>query len=408
MGGAAAHAGGDGRGVSSPPKRGRGTQIVHGGRRPEWTAGLISPGVGRASTMVFPTLAALEKARPGNGLFYGRYGSPTQWALEEALTQLEPGAAGTWLYPSGVAAVGAALLSCVKAGDHVLMADTAYDPTRAQAATLLSPMGVETGFYDPMIGAGIAALIRPNTAAILIESPGSLTFEVQDVPAIVAAARAAGVLTILDNTWATPLRFRAIEKGVDLSVQALTKYVGGHSDLMAGAVTAGPRAWERLVTTSKALGQCLSPDDAFLAARGLRTLHVRLDAHEAGALAVAKWLAKQPAVAQVRHPALAGCPGHDVFKRDFSGATGLFAFTLKRPGKGRLAAMVDGFRLFAMGYSWGGFESLALPVNPKPLRTATKWETAGPTIRLSIGLEDPADLIADLEAGLARYEAALP
>ena len=408
MGRAAEHAGGDGRGVSSPPKRGAGTRIVHGGRRPEWTAGLISPAVGRASTMVFPTLAALEKARPRDGLFYGRYGTPTQWALEEALTQLEPGAAGTWLYPSGVAAVATALISLVKAGDHVLMVDNAYDPTRAQAASLLAPMGVETEFYDPMIGAGIAARIRSETAVVLMESPGSLTFEVQDVPAIVAAARARGVPTILDNTWATPLRFRAIERGVDLSVQALTKYVGGHSDVMAGAVTAGPGAWERLVATSKALGQCLSPDDAFLAARGLRTLHVRLDAHEAGAMRVAQWLAKHPAVAWVRHPALPGCPGHEAFKRDFSGGTGLFSFTLKRPGKGRLAAMVDGFKLFAMGYSWGGFESLALPVNPKPLRTATKWEAAGPTMRLSIGLEDPADLIADLDGGLARFEAALP
>ncbi len=394
--------------MSAGRKRGWGTQIVHGGRRPEWTAGLISPAVGRASTMVFPTLAAIEKARPGNGLFYGRYGTATQWALEDALTELEPGAAGTCLYPSGVAAVAAALLACVKSGDHVLMVDTAYDPTRAQAASLLAPIGVETQFYDPMIGAGISALIRPNTAAILIESPGSLTFEVQDVPAIVAAAKKARVVTILDNTWATPLRFRAIGYGIDLSVQALTKYVGGHSDLMAGAVTAAPAAWERLQRTSRALGACLSPDDAFLAARGLRTLHVRLDAHEAGALAVANWLVKHPGVAQVRHPALASCPGHEVFKRDFTGGTGLFSFTLKRPGKGRLAAMVDGFKLFAMGYSWGGFESLALPVNPRPLRTATKWETAGPTIRLSIGLEDPADLIADLEAGLARFEAALP
>ena len=408
MGCQAEHAGGDGNEVSAGDRRGRGTRIVHGGRRPEWTAGLISPGVGRASTMVFPSLAALEKARPGNGLFYGRYGTPTQWALEEALTQLEPGAAGTWLFPSGVAAVAAALMSVVKAGDHLLMADTAYDPTRAMAANLLAPMGVETEFYDPLVGAKIAALIRENTAAILMESPGSLTFEVQDVPAIVAASRARGVATVFDNTWATPLRFAAIGHGVDLSVQALTKYVGGHSDVMAGAVTAAPHAWERLQQTAKALGQCLSPDDAFLAARGLRTLHVRLDAHEAGGMAVARWLAAHPAVADVRHPALPGCPGHAHWKRDFSGATGLFSFTLKRPGKGRLAAMLDGLKLFAMGYSWGGFESLALPVNPRPNRTATKWEAAGPTIRLSIGLEDPADLIADLEAGLARFEAALP
>lgn len=388
---------------------GIGTRLVHGGRKPEWTQGLINPPVARGSTMVFPTLAALEKGRPGDGRhFYGRYGGPTQWALADALTELEPGAAGTWLYPSGVAAVAAALLACIKAGDHVLMVDTAYDPTRAMADALLAPMGVETEFYDPLIGAGIAELMRPNTAVVLMESPGSLTFEVQDVPAIAAVAKAAGALTIFDNTWATPLRFHAIERGIDLSVQAITKYIGGHSDLMAGAVTAAPGAWERLQRASKALGACLSPDDAFLASRGLRTLHIRLDAHEAGALSVARWLAQHPVVDRVLHPALASCPGHEHFRRDFSGGTGLFAFTLKRPGKGRLAAMVDGLRLFAMGYSWGGFESLALPVNPKPIRTATKWEANGPTIRLSVGLEDPIDLIADLEAGLARYEAALP
>lgn len=388
---------------------GPGTRAVHGGRRPEWTQGLINPPVARASTMVFPTLAALEKGRPGDGRhFYGRYGGPTQWALADALTEMEPGAAGTWLYPSGVAAVAAALLACVKSGDHVLMVDTAYDPTRAQAETLLGPMGVETEFYDPLIGPGIAKMIRPNTAAILIESPGSLTFEVQDTPAIVAAACARDVTTILDNTWATPLRFRAIERGIDLSVQALTKYIGGHSDAMAGAVTAAPGAWERLQRASKALGHCLSPDDAFLVARGLRTLPIRLAAHEASALQIARWLAKHPTVDRVLHPALPSCPGHEHFQRDFTGGTGLFAFTLKRPGKARLAAMLDGLRLFAMGYSWGGFESLALPVNPKPIRTATKWEANGPTIRLSIGLEDVADLIADLEAGLARYEAALP
>lgn len=388
---------------------GPGTRAILAGRRPEWTQGLINPPVARASTMVFPTLAALEKGRPGEGRhFYGRYGGPTQWALADALTEMEPGAAGTWLYPSGVAAVAAALLACVKAGDHVLIVDTAYDPTRAMAESLLAPMGVETEFYDPLIGAGIAAMIRPNTAAVLIESPGSLTFEVQDTPAIVAAAKTKDVTTIFDNTWATPLRFRAIERGVDLSVQALTKYIGGHSDVMAGAVTAAPQAWERLQRASKALGQCLSPDDAFLVARGLRTLPIRLAAHEAGALEIARWLAKHPTVDRVLHPALPSCPGHAHFKRDFTGGTGLFAFTLKRPGKGRLAAMLDGMRLFAMGYSWGGFESLALPVNPKPLRTATRWEANGPTIRLSVGLEDVADLIGDLEAGLARFEAALP
>ena len=385
---------------------GVGTRLAHAGRRAEWTHGVINVPPVRASTCTFATLAEFESARPDQGLYYARRGTPTQWALEEALTELEPGSAGTKLFPSGVAASAAALLSVLGSGDHLLMVDSAYGPTRDQCAKLLTPLGVETTFYDPLIGAGIAELMRPNTRALFIETPGSLTFEVQDLVALVAAARAAGVTTIIDNTWATPLRLRAIAAGVDLSIQSLTKYVGGHSDLMLGSVTAAPGAWERLRRTHGALGAFASPDDCFLATRGLRTLQLRLDRHEASALAVARFLVAQPLVERVLHPALPSCPGHPHFARDFTGATGLFAFTLKRPGKGRLAAMMDGLKLFAMGYSWGGYESLAIPF--KPVRTASKWSAPGPGVRLSIGLEEPDDLIADLAAGLARYEAALP
>jgi len=407
VGRAGEHSRGDRSGVSTGRKAGDGTRAVHAGRRPEWTSGIVNPPVYRASTCVFPTLADYEKAKPNEGLFYARRGTPTQWALAEALTELEPGAGGTVLYPSGVAAVAGALLTVMKSGDHLLMVDSTYEPTRDFCDGTLARMGIETTYYDPLIGAGIAALIRPNTTAIFLESPGSLSFEVQDTPAIVKAARARNIATIMDNTWATPLRFRALGAGIDLSVQSLTKYIAGHADVMGGAVTATPAWFDKLRATAASLGQFLSPDDAFLCARGLRTLGVRLARHEASGHAVAAWLRAQPLVARVLHPALESCPGHASFARDFAGSTGVFAFTLKRPGRPRLAAMVDGLKLFAMGFSWGGFESLILPVNPRPVRTATKWESPGPTLRLSIGLEDPADLIADLEAGLARYEAAI-
>lgn len=408
MGRAGLHPGGDRRRVTSGRKAGDGTRAVHAGRRPEWTSGIVNPPVYRASTCTFASLAAYEKAKPAEGaLYYARRGTPTQWALADALTELEPGAAGTVLFPSGVAAIAGAILAVVKAGDHLLMADSAYEPTRHFCDTTLARAGVETSYYDPLVGAGIAALIRPNTTAIFLESPGSLTFEVQDIPAIVKAARARGCATIIDNTWATPLRLRPLALGVDMSVQSLTKYVAGHSDVMGGAVTANAAWSDRLRATAAALGQFLSPDDAFLCARGLRTLAVRLDRHEESALHVAAWLRAHSSVARVLHPALESCPGHAHFARDFSGATGLFAVVLKRPGRPRLAAMLDQMKLFAMGFSWGGFESLILPVDPKRLRTATRWEAAGPTLRLSIGLEDPQDLIADLEAGLARHEAAI-
>lgn len=385
------------------------TRVAQAGRRREWTQGVVNPPVYRASTCLFETLADLDAAiaDPDAGLYYGRRGTPTTWALEAALTELEPGAAGTKLYPSGVAAIAAALLTVAKTGDHLLMVDSVYEPTRLFCNGTLKNLGIETSYYDPMIGAGVAKLCRPNTRAIFLESPGSLTFEVQDVPAIVAVARERGIITILDNTWATPLLFPAIARGVDLSMQALTKYVVGHSDAMLGSVTAAPALWPQLKQTTYRLGQCVSPDDAYLGSRGLRTLHTRLQRHEASALRIATWLAEQPAVDRVLHPALPSCPGHEFWKRDFNGSSGLFAFTLKRGERRDCAPLVDGLRHFGMGFSWGGYESLVLPVEPHRIRTATRWDAPGQLIRLNIGLEDPDDLIADLDAGLARYEAAL-
>ncbi len=384
------------------------TRLVTGGRRPEWTQGIVNPAVWRASTILFDSVADLRAASGGNAdgaLYYGRRGTPTQWALAEALTALEPGAAGTMLYPSGVAAVAAALLAVLAPGDELLLVDSAYDPTRAFARNVLAPIGVTARFYDPLIGGGIADLIGDKTRAILMESPGSLTFEVQDVPAICAAAKARDVVTLLDNTWATPLLFPAIGHGVDLSILACTKYVVGHADAMLGSVTAAPGQWQRLRRFSQALGQCVSPDDAFLASRGLRTMGVRLKAQGAAALRVARWLADRPEVARVLHPALASCPGHALFARDFAGASGLFAFVLAGGDDAARTALIDGLELFGIGFSWGGFESLALPVDPAPLRSATRWQAEGPLVRLHIGLEDPDELIADLAAGLERFAA---
>ncbi len=380
------------------------TTLTHAGR--ESAHGIVNPPIWRASTILFATLAALDAAiaAPDKGLYYGRRGTPTQWALEDALTSLEPGAAGTKLFPSGVAAITTALLAVVKSGDHVLITDSAYEPTRLFANATLKTLGIETTYFDPLISGDITTLIRPNTTAILLESPGSLSFEVQDLPAITALARARNITTIIDNTWATPLRLQPLALGCDISIQALTKYVGGHSDLMMGSATATPALWPRLKAATYRLGHTVSPDDAALALRGLRTLAVRLDRHEASALTIARWLETHPAVATVWHPALPSHPGHALWQRDFTGATGLFAFVLKQGHRSHTAALIDGLAHFGIGFSWGGYESLALPVELTGIRTATQIPVSGPIIRLSIGLEDPADLIADLDAGLTRYE----
>ncbi|KQX17681.1 MULTISPECIES: cystathionine beta-lyase [unclassified Sphingomonas] len=385
-----------------------GTRLVTAGRHRKTKRGIVNPPVWRASTILFDSVAELRAAtrKPDDGLFYGRRGTPTQWSLADALTELEPGAAGTILYPSGVAAIAAVLLSLLEPGDELLMVDSAYEPTRAVCDGLLKRYGIGTRYYDPTIGAGIVELIGDHTRVVFLESPGSLTFEVQDVPAIVAAARARGVTTVIDNSWATPLFFPAIAHGVDISILACTKYIVGHSDVMMGSATAVPGHYERLRRTSHALGQCVSADDAYLAARGLRTLQVRLRQHQEGGLAVARWLAEQPQVARVLHPALPDCRGHDLWKRDFTGASGLFGVVLDGGDDAARTALIDGLDLFGIGFSWGGYESLALPVDPATLRTATRWQAEGPVIRFHIGIEDPADLIDDLGRGLARFESA--
>lgn len=390
-------------------KAGRGdkTRVVTAGRRDEWTGGIVNTPVWRASTILYDSVAEMRAAGANthHRLFYGRRGTPTQWSLADALTELEPGAEGTFLYCSGVAAIAAALLSVLSPGDEVLIVDAAYDPTRSMATGLLKRLGISSRFYDPLIGAGIADLIGVSTRAILLESPGSLTFEVMDLPAIVGVAKARGLVTLLDNTWATPLLFPAIEKGIDLSILACTKYVVGHSDVMLGSVTAGPGHFAKLRDTSFQLGQVASADDCWLGSRGLRTMAIRLAQHQASALKIAQWLSTRPEVAQVLHPALPSCPGHAHFVRDFKGASGLFGIVLNGGSDAARAAMLDGLDLFGLGYSWGGFESLAIPVDPHRYRTATKPAFAGPLVRLSIGLEDPDDLIADLDAGLRRFAA---
>ncbi|MDX3911236.1 MAG: cystathionine beta-lyase [Sphingobium sp.] len=395
------------------------TQLVQAGRKAEWTGmpgqpgGIVNPPVWRASTILYDDVAHLRAAvhDTHERLFYGRKGTPTAWSLADALTSLEPGAQATALFPSGVAAIACALMGVLRPGDQLLMVDSAYDPTRNFCEKVLRPFGVDTVYYDPLAGAAIAELCTMRTRAIFMESPGSLTFEVQDVPAIVAVAKAHDIVTLIDNTWATPLYFQPLALGVDISILACTKYIVGHSDVMLGSVTANAATWEKVRSSAQLFGQMTSPDDAWLASRGLRTLGVRLAQHQSGALAVAQWLSEQPEVACVLHPALAECPGHAIWKRDFTGASGLFSFVLTggsgvAADKAR-AALIDSLAHFGIGYSWGGFESLALPVDPRRYRSATRWDAEGLVVRLNIGLEDPADLIADLDAGLARWRQAI-
>lgn len=410
MGRAGRYAQGHRRRVSAGEKpKNPATQVVEGGRRNDWTQGIVNTPVWRASTILYDNVAALRagvRSNEDGKLFYGRRGTPTQWSLADALTEMEPGAAGTMLFPSGVAAIATALLSVLRPGDELLMVDSAYDPTRNFCDGTLRKFGVSTRYYDPLIGGGIASCVSKATRAIFLESPGSLTFEVQDAPAIVAVAQAQKLVTLIDNTWATPLLLPALSFGVDLSILACTKYIVGHSDVMAGSVTANAGHFPALRQTAQQMGQVMSPDDAWLAARGLRTLDVRMERHQSSALKIAHWLAEQPEVARVLHPALPDCPGHAVWKRDFRGASGLFSFVLNGGSEASRAALIDGLAHFGIGYSWGGYESLALPVDPQKYRSVTKWEAEGPVVRLQIGLEDVDDLIADLRAGLDRFAAA--
>ncbi|MBO6807523.1 cystathionine beta-lyase [Thalassospira sp.] len=384
------------------------TKLVHAGRRSSQYHGVVNPPVLHASTILFDSLAELEKAgasTPGK-VTYGRHGTPTRFLLEEAVAELE-GGYGTLCVSSGVSAITNAILAFVKPGDHILVTDSAYFPTRNLCNTFLKKFGVETEYYDPTLGGDIAGLLRDNTALVWCESPGSLTFEMQDIPAIAKAAHARDVKVLLDNTWASPILCRPFELGVDVSVQAGTKYIVGHSDVMLGTITTATEA--DLLTIKKQIlisGDAVGPDDCYLAQRGLRTLAVRLKQHHDSGLKVAKWLQTRSEVKRVLHPGLPDDPGHAIWKRDFSGASGLFSFVMEPVEKGQLANMVDHMELFGMGFSWGGFESLILPSDPTKIRTATNWDEDGRLIRLHVGLEDPDDLIADLEAGFERLKTA--
>ena len=409
MGRRSGDAQGHGRHRLNDRERKPATRVVEGGRRAEWTGAVVNPPVWRGSTHLYADSADLARGRPNEDgqFYYGRRGAPTQWALAEALTELEPGAHGTLLYPSGVAAIAAALLGVLESGDELLMTDNAYEPSRAMAKNLLAPLGIETRFFDPLDVAGSAAQLSDRTKAVLLESPGSLSMEVCDVPALAAAAHKRGALVLLDNTWASPLGFPALERGCDASIMSLTKHVGGHSDLMMGSVAAGEALYARIRAKSQSLGQVVSPDDAALALRGLRTLAVRVERETASALALAEWLAARDEVAHVLCPMLSGAPGHELWRRDFTGGCGLFSFILKSGSPSDRARFIDALELFGIGFSWGGFESLVIPFDPARARSATSWPPVAWErddrlgIRLSIGLEDPGDLKADLERGFA-------
>jgi cystathionine beta-lyase len=383
------------------------TLITHAGRTPEKNYGVVNPPVYHASTILFPTVAALEERfrHRYDHVTYGRHGTPTTFALEEAVAAAQGGHRAV-AFCSGAAACFAAILAFVKAGDHILITDSVYGPVRAFCTGFLERFGVATTFYDPLIGGGIDALIRPNTRLVYMESPGSLTFEVQDVPAIVACAKARGLATLIDNTWAAPLFFRPLALGVDVEIIAATKYIVGHSDAMMGIVVCTEESFMPVRQSATQLGNHAAPDDCYLAQRGLRTAAVRLRHHQTQGLALARWLAARPEVERVLHPALETHPGHALWKRDFTGASGLFSVVLRPDiAKPAIDAMLDGMELFGMGSSWGGFESLIVPVHLEGLRTAAPWD-AGPVLRIHAGLEDIDDLIADLDRGFARLKAA--
>jgi cysteine-S-conjugate beta-lyase len=381
------------------------TTLVTAGRDTKAQKGFVNPPVVHGSTVLYPTAEDLHAHR--GEYQYGRRGTPTTRALQEALMALEgPQCAGVGLAPSGLSAISTTLLAVAEAGDHLLVCDNAYRPTRNFCNGLLARYGVETTYFDPMIGAGITELFKPNTKAVLVEAPGSQTFEMPDIPAIAAAAHAHGALVIDDNTWATPLFHRSLEQGVDISMQAATKYIGGHSDIMFGTISANAKAWPQVAEAIQLLGVCAGPDDVFLALRGLRTLAVRLAQHHKSGLEMARWLAARPEVLRVLHPALESDPGHAIWKRDFTGASGLFSVVLKPASAKAVDALLDTVKLFGMGYSWGGFESLVIPFDCAGYRTATQWAPGGPSLRLHIGLENVEDLKADLARGFEALSAA--
>ena len=384
------------------------TIITTAGRDPANNFGIVNPPVYHASTIVSETVAELEDKRSRRfepGVYaYGRQGTPTHEALETAIAAVEGGWRGMCV-ASGLAAINSAVLAFLKSGDHVLMVDSAYGPARRLCDNFLARFGVETTYYDPSIGEGIAGLIRDNTRIVYVEAPGSLTFEMQDIPAIAAEAHKAGAVVIMDNTWSAGVFFKPFEHGVDVSVQAATKYIVGHSDVMIGTITTTEEHWATVRQSVAEFAAASGPDDVYLTLRGLRTLKIRLERHERTALALANWLQTRPEVKRVLHPALPDDPSHAIWKRDFTGSSGLFGVVLQDYSKEAVSAMLDGMDLFAMGASWGGFESLILPTNPGGFRTATTWDES-PTIRIHAGLEDPDDLREDLERGLGRLGAA--
>lgn len=381
------------------------TLLGHAGNAPFKNHGVVNPPVYHASTILFPTLEAYRNAK-NTKVRYGRRGTPTSFALEDAVAALE-GGTGAVSTPSGLSAITSVVTSCVKAGDHILMADSAYQPTRYFCDTVLRKFGVEAEYYDPTVGGGIEALIRPNTSVVYVESPGSLTFEVQDIPAIAEAAHKAGAIVIADNTWGAGYYCKPLALGADISLQAGTKYIVGHSDTNLGvAVWKDGKRFNHVRDDVQNMGICAGPDDLYLALRGLRTMGVRLPRHSESGLKIAHWLRGRPEVSHVMHPALEDDPGHALWRRDFTGACGLFGFVLRETDQKALAAMMDGLKLHGMGASWGGYESLMIPANPNSSRSATHWEVEGQCMRIHVGLEDPDDLIADIEAGLERLNKA--
>ncbi len=380
------------------------TRVVTAGRDPASHHGFVNPPVYHASTVLYASAEDFVAHRARYQ--YGRRGTPTTEALELAVQELEgPQCAGVALLPSGLAAISAALLAIIQAGDHLLVTDSAYGPTRNFCNQILSRLGVTVTYYDPLVGVAISRSMQENTRAVFLESPGSLSFEMQDVAAIAAAAHAKGALVLMDNTWASPLYFRALDHGVDLSIQAGTKYIGGHSDVMLGTVSANGATAARLKTTVGSSGWCVGPDDVYLGLRGLRTLAVRLERHWRSGLAVARWLEQRPEVLHLLHPAMESHPGHALWKRDFTGASGLFSVVLKPVPQKAVYAFLDALELFGIGASWGGYESLAVPFDCTAVRSATRWQPGGPTVRFHIGLEAVEDLIADLEHGFAALAA---
>lgn len=378
------------------------TTLVTSGRNSDANYGIVNPPVYHASTILHPSVESLEKKTLP--FSYGRRGTPTTVSLQDAIAEIE-GGYRTLLTPSGLSAVTTALLAHLNQGDHLLMVDTTYGPTRSFCNGVLKRFGVEVEYYDPLIGADISRLFKPNTKVVFTESPGSLTFEIQDIPAICDAAHRHNIIVMLDNTWATPVFFNAFNHGVDICIEAATKYFCGHSDVLMGSITCNEQTYARTLDGHGTLGMSVAPDDVYLLLRGMRTMGIRLKQHMETALILTRWLETVPEVERVLYPALESDPGHAIWKRDFTGASGLFSFLLKPCSPKAVAAMLDHLEYFGMGYSWGGFESLIVPQHPESVRTATPWSEKGPLLRIHAGLEDPRDLLADLEEGFARLRA---